>query len=229
MPRNKVNKVINTAKTFEQVLMDKDRFIKRFAISIAGISIVFCLVLLAAIFRMLPLKERDVALYTVDSHTGRAEFVGRVTDKDISTQEAMAKAFGANYVKMRERYNYFSVRNDYDTVPLFSSNAVTADYLQLFVGDNSPDKVYKNAEYVVDVTILSNVLSPATDKETLNTLRIKRTIRQVQSNSVRTEFWNIRLTFHYQPQKELTDEQREINPLGYIVTSYQRDREVAQK
>ena len=229
MSQSDVKKAINTAKTFEQILMDKDRFIKRFAISIAGVAIVFCFVLLAAIFRMLPLKEKDVALYTVDSHTGRAEFVSRVTDKDINTQTAMAKAFGANYVSMRERYNYFSVKNDYDTVPLFSSDAVKADYLELFVGDNAPDKVYKNAEYVVDVTVLSNVLSPATDHETLNTLRIKRTIRQVQSNSIRTEYWSIRLTYHYQPLKELTDAQREANPLGYIVTSYQRDREIAQK
>ena len=68
--------------------------------------------------------------------------------------------------------------------------------------------------------------APATGPDNLATLRIKRTIRRIADNSVKTDVWNIRLTYRYVPHQQLTDSQREVNPLGFIVTSYQRDKEL---
>jgi type IV secretion system protein VirB8 len=226
---NELSQVIEASKSFEAHRLTQESRSKKVAWAIAIAGGVFALLCVVAIIVMLPLKQTDVELYTVDSHTGRAEFVSRVRDKDISTEEAMAKAFAANYVSLRERYNYFSLQNDYDTVQLFNSDTVNADYLAWFDSKDAPDKVWQNAANVVDTEVISNVITPATAPDNLATLRLKKTIRHVADGATRTEFWDLRVTYHYLPQKALTDAQRESNPLGYIVTSYQRDKELRKE
>ena len=53
-----------------------------------------------------------------------------------------------------------------------------------------------------------------------------RTIRRLADNSTRTEYWDARLTFHSDPGKEMSDTERELNPFGFTVTSWQADREI---
>ncbi|GAB7197428.1 hypothetical protein OS31_34280 [Dickeya oryzae] len=109
---------------------------------------------------------------------------------------------------------------------LFNSDSVNRDYLDEFNGNQAPDVIFNKAEYVVSVEIISNIHAPATAPDYLATLRVKRIIRRIADNTVKTDIWNIRLTYRYLPRKQLTDSQREVNPLGFIVTSYQRDKEL---
>ena len=226
---SELQKILNTSQSFESVMLNRDRRDKKIAIAIAVVATVFALLCLVALIVLLPLKNTEVDLYTVDSHSGRAEYVTRVKENAITSEEALAKAFAANYTKLREGYNYFSLQNDYDTVQLFNSAQVNASYLALFAGQDAPDKVYQNAQNVVDIEVISNLISPATAPDMLATLRIKRTIRHVVDGATRVEFWVVRLTYHYEPQKALTEAQRESNPLGFIVTSYQRDKELRKE
>ena len=99
-------------------------------------------------------------------------------------------------------------------------------YLDGVNSNQAPNVIFNKAEYVVSIDIISNVHATATAPDHLATLRIKRTIRRIVDNSVKTDVWNIRLTYRYLPRKQLTDSQREVNPLGFIVTSYQRDKEL---
>jgi type IV secretion system protein VirB8 len=150
----------------------------------------------------------------------------RIKERDISTQDALAHSLAAHYVRLREGYNYFSLQRDYDDVQLFNSDSVNKDYLDGFNSDQAPDVIFNKAEYVVYIDIISNVHASATAPDHLATLRIRRTIRRIADNSVKTDVWNIRLTYRYLPRKQLTDSQREVNPMGFIVTSYQRDKEL---
>ncbi|HEE9941887.1 TPA: type IV secretion system protein [Citrobacter freundii] len=226
---SELQKTLNTSQSFEKVMLTRDARAKKLAFVIAAVATVFALLSVVAVIVMLPLKHTEVELYTVDSHSGRAEYVTRVKEKDISTKEAMAKAFAANYATLREGYNYFALQSNYDTVQLFNSGQVNADYLAWFAGQDAPDKVYQNAANVVETEVISNIISQATAPDMLATLRLKRTIRHVVDGATRVEFWNVRLTYHYVPHKALTDAQRESNPLGFIVTSYQRDKELRKE
>lgn len=226
---SELSQVVEASKSFEEKMLTKESRSKKVAWGVAIFEGIFAVLCVVAIIVMLPLKQTDVELYTVDSHTGRAEFVSRVRDKDISTEEAMAKAFAANYVSLREGYNYFALQHDYDTVQLFNSDTVNAEYLAWFDGSEEPDKVYQNAAYVVTTEIISNVITSATPPDNLASIRLKKTIRHVADGATRVEFWDIRATYHYIPRNALTDAQRESNPLGFIVTSYQRDKELRKE
>ncbi|HHQ9522460.1 type IV secretion system protein (plasmid) [Yersinia massiliensis] len=223
---SKTKQIINASKTFEEKMLTRDARDKKAGFFIGGIGLLIGVLGIVAVIMLLPLKETELELYTVDNTTGRVEKITHVKKKDISSQEALAKAFAANYVKLRESYNYFSLQRDYDTVPLFGSDEVNADYLAFFNSKNSPDTVYQKAAYVVEVEIISNVVSDATAPDKLAQIRFKKTTRRVADGSRKVEFWNARVTFRYVPDKALTEAQREANPLGFTVTSYQRDKEI---
>ncbi|PWC18388.1 hypothetical protein DDT52_14620 [Brenneria roseae subsp. roseae] len=223
---SEVNNVIDASRSFESVILEKDAREKKVAWLMAAVGFVLAAMAIAAIIILLPLKTTEIELWSVDKQTGRYDYMTRIKERDISTEASLAHALAANYVKRREGYNYFSLQRDYDDVQLFNSDGVNKDYLDGFNGDQAPDVVFNKAEYVVAIDIISNVHAPATAPDSLATLRIKRTIRRVADNSVKNDVWNIRLTYRYLPRKQLTDSQREVNPLGFIVTSYQRDKEL---
>ncbi|MGI8455083.1 virB8 family protein [Pectobacterium carotovorum] len=218
--------IIASSRTFESVLLEKDEREKRIAWRIAAIGFALAVMAITALIIVLPLKTTEIELWSVDKQTGRYEYMTRIKEQNISTEKALAQALAAHYVRLREGYNYFALQRDYDDVQLFNSDSVNRDYLDGFNSNQAPDVIFNKAEYVVSIDIISNIHATATDPDHLATLRIKRTIRRIVDNSVKTDVWNIRLTYRYLPRKQLTDSQREVNPLGFIVTSYQRDKEL---
>ncbi|MGI8471829.1 virB8 family protein [Pectobacterium brasiliense] len=218
--------IIASSRTFESVLLEKDEREKKLAWRIAAIGFALAAMAITALIFLLPLKNTEIELWSVDKQTGRYEYMTRIKEQSISTEKALAQALAAHYVRLREGYNYFALQRDYDDVQLFNSDSVNRDYLDGFNSNQAPDIIFNKAEYVVSIDIISNVHATATAPNHLATLRIKRTIRRIVDNSVKTDVWNIRLTYRYLPRKQLTDSQREVNPLGFIVTSYQRDKEL---
>ncbi|MEI7186171.1 type IV secretion system protein [Dickeya dianthicola] len=218
--------LIASSRTFEAVLLEKDEREKKRAWRMAATGFVLAALTITALIILLPLKTTDIELWSVDKQTGRYEYMTRLKEKDITTEAALAHALSAQYVRLREGYNYFALQRDYDDVQLFNSDSVNRDYLDEFNGNQAPDVIFNKAEYVVSVEIISNIHAPATASDHLATLRVKRIIRHIADNTVKTDIWNIRLTYRYLPRKQLTDSQREVNPLGFIVTSYQRDKEL---
>ncbi|MFH2395287.1 type IV secretion system protein [Raoultella ornithinolytica] len=218
--------IIASSRTFESVLLEKDEREKKLAWRIAAIGFALAAMAITALIILLPLKTTEIELWSVDKQTGRYDYMTRIKEQNISTEKALAQALAAHYVRLREGYNYFALQRDYDDVQLFNSDSVNRDYLDRFNSNQAPDVIFNKAEYVVSIDIISNVHATATAPDHLATLRIKRTIRRIVDNSVKTDVWNIRLTYRYLPRKQLTDSQREVNPLGFIVTSYQRDKEL---
>lgn len=223
---SKTEKLIASSRTFETALLEKDVREKKLAWLIAAVGFLFTALGFTTLLILLPLKTTDIELWSIDKDTGRYEYMTRIKEQDISTEQALAHALAARYVTLREGYNYFALQRDYEDVQLYSSDSVSKDYLDWFNSDQAPDIIFNNAEYVVYIDIISNVHAAATSPDSLATLRIKRTIRRIADSSVKTDFWNIRLTYRYLPRKQLTESQREVNPLGFIVTSYQRDKEL---
>ncbi|UUE37818.1 type IV secretion system protein [Pectobacterium aroidearum] len=223
---SEIENIIASSRTFESVLLEKDEREKKLAWRIAVIGFALAAMAITALIILLPLKNTEIELWSVDKQTGRYEYMTRIKEQNISTEKALAQALAAHYVRLREGYNYFALQRDYDDVQLFNSDSVNRDYLDGFNSNQAPDIIFNKAEYVVSIDIISNVHATATTPDHLATLRIKRTIRRIVDNSVKTDVWNIRLTYRYLPRKQLTDSQREVNPLGFIVTSYQRDKEL---
>ena len=223
---SEVDKITAASRQFETAILEIDTRLKKAGWIVSGLFFIICIIMGVAIVVMLPLKQTITELYSIDKQTGRIEYMTTVKESELSESDALNKAETAAYVVRRERYNYFALQKDYNDTQLFNSDKVNQQYLDLFNSDHSPDIIYEKAGYVVNIDVISNVHSDATAPDRLATLRVKRTIRRISDGTETTDFMNIRLTYRYVPSMELTDAEREINPLGFIVTSYQRDKDL---
>ncbi|MDT3668614.1 type IV secretion system protein [Cronobacter dublinensis] len=219
-------KLIAESRTFEQQMIDRDKRATKAGFVVGGVGLLIAVLALIAVVVMLPLKQTDVELYAVDNHTGRVEHVTRASKTSLTAEEAYQKAMAANYVKIRERYVYPSLQDDYETVQMYNSPEVNNDYLALYAGKNAPDKVYNNGANTVKIDILSSQITDGTAPDKVATIRYKKTIRRLVDNQTRYEYWDARFTFHSNPNKEMSDEEREVNYFGFTVTSWQTDREI---
>lgn len=218
--------LIADSRTFEQQMIERDKRVMKAGFITGGAGLLIAVLALIAVVVMLPLKQTVIELYTVDNHTGRVEHVTRASKTSLTAEAAYQKAMTASYVRLRERYVYPSLQDDYKTVQIYNSPQVNDDYLALYAGKEAPDKVYQDGAHTVHIDILSNQLTDGTDPDRVATLRYKKTIRRLADNSTRTEYWDTRLTFRSDPAKAMTDTEREVNPFGFTVTSWQADREI---
>ncbi|WP_210532028.1 virB8 family protein [Pantoea ananatis] len=219
--------VIKTAQTFEQSQIDSERKAKKIGYVFGFFGLLIAVLALIAVVMLLPLKETVVKLYLVNQVTGRGEFVTSVSESSLTAEQAVERGWVKRYVTLREGYNYFSLQHDYDTVQIFNTTDVNNDYLNWYAGPEAPDQIYKKASYIATVDVLSIQISDATKPDKLANVRFKKTIRRVLDNTTTYEYWDARITFHFEPERKMSDKDRLENDLGLTITSYQRDQEVS--
>lgn len=223
---NAKREMIDSAKSFEAQLSLKNEQSKKTAWQVAGVAVVIAVLSIGALYVALLLNKTVVVPVIVDKVTGRSETFNSVTVDNISQQTAQDKYFTSLYVTLRERYNYYSSQTDYDTVPLYSSEAVAADYIALFASDQAPDKVYQDASNVVTIDIISNPVVEANFPDKVATIRFTKHIKNLRSGITTTEYHTARVTFRMVPPKVMTEEVRTTNPLGFTVVEYLVEKEM---
>ncbi|MCX8963392.1 type IV secretion system protein [Erwinia psidii] len=219
-------KLIAESRTFEQQMIERDKRATKAGFVVGGVGLLLAVLAVSAVLVMLPLKQTIVELVTVDVQSGRTQHVTRTSKTTITAEEAYQKAMVANYVKIRERYVYALLQDDYETVQKYNSTEVNNDYLALYAGKNAPDKVYKNGENTVKIEILSNQITDGTAPNKVAVVRYKKIIRRMADNYTRYEYWDARFSFQSHPEMEMSEEDREVNYFGFIVTSWQTDHEI---
>lgn len=213
---------------FEEIVYQKEVLIKRIYAWGAVIGILFGLLSLVALIVMLPLKRVDTRIFMVDSMTGAQEEIVSVKGGELSENTALARFFVQKYISWREGYNYFRLQQDYDTVMMYSNDAVANEYNQQFKGNNRPQDIYHKGEQTAQITVLSKIITDSSnpdDPDKTALVRYRKTIKDVTSNTSRTEYWNARLTFRITPQNKAKTGDVDDNPLGFVVTSYQAEKE----
>ena len=194
---------------------------------VASISIILATLSILTIFLMMPLKT--VVPYVIKENvmTGETRIVTMLDKKTLSTDEATDKFFASDYVKKREQYYYNILAKDYYQVLLYSDNNVQKEYQSIYAGEQGRDKILSN-NFKVEVEILSVVLSQSSGTQ-IATVRSKVTTLDLHSATKGvSSFITSTLAYEFQPDKEMREEDRLINPLGYTVLTYRKDREVKQ-
>ena len=99
--------------------------------------------------------------------------------------------------------------------------------MPIYGEEQGRDKILSD-KFKVEVKILSVVLGEsagvkyATVRSKLTTLDLSNAIAGV------TSFITSTLSYDYEPNKQMKEEDRLINPLGFTVLTYRKDREVKQ-
>jgi len=177
---------------------------------------------------MMCLQEKEIVLIRVDNRTGEAEILTKLSEKEITKDEAIDKFFASRYLTLREQYDYFSLQNDYEIVQFFSSPAVKEEYLSIFDRNDSPDNVF-GEDFNVKIEVISITIEPATEPYHLAAIRFKKRITDLKNNKTKEKFYNARVTFGFTPTEEVTERVRLHNPLGFKVMSYQVSPELTEE
>lgn len=162
----------------------------------------------------------------VDRATGNMEVVETPNKRMVSDYQPLIDAHWAKkYVTHRESYYYPLLQLDYDMVLAMSADTVAIDYAKQFEGEHSPEKKLTN-RYEIKIDVLSVVLPP--DEQGKAVVRFRKVMRQAASGNVESA-QTLVATFAYEYVPSVRGKVSQLinNPLGYKVTSYRTDVELA--
>lgn len=200
---------------------------ERRAWTIAGLAIVVAVIAVIGISIMGPLKKVIPYVFAVDRATGNVELVSAADDRAVmGYQELTDKHWAKNYVVARESYFYKLLQNDYDFVLNTSADEVGRDYAMQFQGPESLDKKY-GGTLDMRVRVLSVTLAhdPVGTKAVV---RFERTTKRANSDYPDApQYFVVTMAFEYKPSMTGKESVLIDNPLGFKVTAYRRDAEMA--
>lgn len=193
---------------------------RRTAWIIASISVIAAMIAICTIAVMLPLKKTELRIIRVDNTTGYVDVVETLIKQKSSYGEVVDRSNIANYIKWREGYARPLAEDFYRRVMLFSSPDIAKQYHKWFQPENpaSPLNRYNNRA-TVEIAISSiSFLSRQT--------AIVRYAKKVKKSGdlVSVTYWTATVAYTYKKLK-IKESERLINPLGFLMTEYRKDRE----
>ena len=229
---------IQAGKTFEESLSVENLKSKKFAWLIVFIITAVCAVQGAAIYRMVPLKRTEVKVMVVDKNTGLPTEITSLADfetgniRKMTSIEALNKFFVNQYIIAHDGYDYYSIREAYATIQLYSEPKVFEEYALKFKPPQNLDKELgkdKNIEVNVNTITPQDVVTPFRDGDGGFTMqaRIEKTIRNGEHILLKSS-GTVTITFGYNADLYMDARARTMNPLGFTVTSYRYDPDIAE-
>ena len=176
---------------------------------------------LFALILVLPLKEFAPYVVTVDKNTGWLEVTRGLHPGHLQHNEALTIANIVRCLTARESFDATDYPDRYREVGLCMTDRALDAYRRLHAptNENSPPALY-GYEGIIRVEISAvNLLSETT------ALASFRTILEYQGRET-VNHWRAAMTFAY-TDKQFSMRDRFINPLGFQISSYRRDPDLA--
>jgi type IV secretory pathway component VirB8 len=215
--KSKTDQYIENANNWESSMVAQQNDRVKSAVRNMYIAFGLVFILTVAIIVMLPLKERVPYLIRENSTSGAIDVVGKLEGANVEYSEVRDKYWLAQYVQQRETYDWFILNRDYHATLLLSDAPVAQAYASQYGGENGLDK---NKDAVkISVKILSIVLS----KSGGATIRFEK---HYNGSLGSTQIWVATVNYKYDSNIKSTEQDRLINPFGFLVTSYRVDQEM---
>lgn len=192
---------------------------RRAAWWVAGCAVCVAVLESAAIASLVPIHTVEWRLVRVDSATGVIDEVGQLREAPRTVNDANARFFLAQYVRLREGYAAPEAQYDFRAASLMSNAAEQTRYAQDFKGSNplSPQVVFGKAGFIrVHIESVS-VLSQG-----LGQVRFSREEHRAGEQEKVTR-WVATVGFEWHPDALISNADRTINPLGFQVSDYHVD------
>ena len=209
------------AATWERETYLSLRRSTRRAWAVAGAAVLLAVLAMLSLLLVLPLKEFAPYVVTVDKNTGWLEVTRGLHPGNLSQSEAITIANIVRCLTARESFDATDYPQQYRAVGLCMTGRALDAYRRQHAqsNTNAPPNLY-GYDGIVRVEISSvNLLSEST------ALASFRTILEHRGREV-VNHWRAAMTFAY-TDKQFTMRDRFINPLGFQISSYRRDPDLA--
>jgi type IV secretion system protein VirB8 len=156
----------------------------------------------------------------VDQKTGITQVVNPLKDKELTANEAVKNFFVIQYIRSRESYDVNNLEYDYNVVRVMSEpETVYHEFLRERSKDNPDSPTNKLQAYGTRRVSFKSIsyINPTA-------AQVRLQITETLGNNSKVMHKIALVTFEY-TNLELTPEERNINPLGFIVTNYRLDED----
>ena len=204
----------------ESVTADLERS-RRIAWIVAAVAGAIALLLAIAVVVMLPLKTVEPYTLMVDRHTGHVEALAPLDEAMVSPDTALTRSLLAQYVIARESFDRASVQRDYRKAMLWSAGDERRRYGALMNSTN-PASPFSQLPPGTSVSTEIASISPLDRSSSLVRFVTTRTDRSGRAQV--PEHWAAVISYGFSGA-QMSEEDRLLNPLGFQVTRYRRDRE----
>jgi type IV secretion system protein VirB8 len=191
-----------------------------------------CVIMVA---RIAAIKTVEPYVVQVDDKSGIVQLVEPIARNKYAANEMVDRFFVAQYIGSRESYNVSLLRHNYNivrvmsTVPVFTNfrrdvNPSVPTSPAALLGDDGMRTVrIRSVAYIQNPPIPDGPLEVTPPK----IMQARIELRDTRDDGQEViENFVVTVTFEY-AQLQLNEEERLINPLGFTVTSYQIQREIA--
>ncbi len=227
--------IISKSIDFEVTLLQVIKNSERRAWIVAACSCLLSIFLVVGYFFLLPLKEKVPYLVMADPYTGTSN-LSKMTEnfqsQSITRNEAINKSNVARYIMARESYDWeLTGRGDWIVVNSMSSPTILRPFLELYDEKNplNPDKILGQSKTVrikVKTIVLTN--TGADGNTTGATVRFDKIFMEKQSERIdKVESYIATMAYEYRSNLNMQEDYRVQNPLGFRVTGYRLDPELA--
>lgn len=194
---------------------------------VASVAVVIAGVAVTGLAVLAPLRRAVPYVFEVDKASGLVQFVAAADDRSVQGYgELLDKHWVQRYVLAREGYYYPLLQSDYDTTLSLSARDVARQYALLFEGSDSRDQVL-GAHTEERIDILSITLNPDQVSHKAVVRFAKTTRNLTQSAGDVRQIFLATLSYKYEPGAFGQEKDLIRNPLGFKVTAYRVDPEIA--
>lgn len=178
-----------------------------------------------AVIGLTPLKEVQPFVVRVNDTDGSVTILRPLKDaKKISYGEVLDKHWARKFVTARNSYDWKQIQSNYNLVDVMSSGTVKAAYDTYIKADTSPVNTFVDRKSI-KIEIIDTGFLPSKNNDLVQ-VRFKRDVLNSKGETAsdyKPTFWNATMTFDYKA-KITSNEERELNPLGFRITSYVENR-----
>lgn len=179
-----------------------------------------------------PYKSVEPFVIQIDEKSGIVQRVDPVTRTEFTANEAVDRYFLTRYIRARESYIRSVFRHNYDLVRVMSDRASFGGYLRS-ISQSSPTSPINLLQGggQRSVTFKSINFVKRNDKDVYGekVALVRLTLTDVSRRQTTPVEYHgvVTVTFKYS-NLNLNEQERYLNPLGFLVTNYEISREVVQ-
>lgn len=180
----------------------------------------------AAAMALKPVPAPGVVL--VDRLTGESTMVPQLSRDTVPQLVALDQHHAVQYVRARESYFFHFLRRDYEQVARSSTPEVFAPYSERFQGEGAlQEKLGSREEHRVTVISARPSATTLAGRAGEIIVTFERDVRSTQGPSPGKASFVATVMFEYRPEALKRDVDRLENPLGFVVTNYRVEAELA--
>ncbi len=176
-----------------------------------------------------PLKSVEPFVVQIDEKSGAVELVESRSLKEYSANEALLRHFAVSYIQARERYNFYTFKEDINQVRVMSDRDVMFSYRQEISPDN-PQSPLNKFGTTMERRLYTKSFTFLNKNTSLGQSQVQATmiVQEIGQGRMPQQYvMTVTLTCVFDPNFVPGDEDRILNPLGFKVVAYRTDKDIA--